>query len=276
MGQLLVEGGEPERNLGRAVEMIKEAKEKGCNLILLPECLDLVWCHPSAKTKSLPIPGKFSEVLTNSAKENNIYVVAGLIERSNDDVYNTALMINPNGEIISKYRKINVLEAVQDIYSIGNSLSVIDTPFGKVGLNICADNYADSLHIGHCLAKMGAQIIFSPSSWTVDYSITDSEDLYGDKWIKPYSVLAKLYDLVIVSATSVGYIVGGVYEGKKSVGCSLAVNKDGVIARGANNEVAGELIIVDIEIPNREIKGTTLSKSVRDKGYRESFENDTW
>ena len=55
MGQLLVEGGEPERNLERAEKMIKEASQKNCEIILLPECLDLAWTHPSAKTEAQSI-----------------------------------------------------------------------------------------------------------------------------------------------------------------------------------------------------------------------------
>ena len=272
MGQLLVEGGEPERNLQRACEMVREAKEKKCDLILLPECLDLVWSHPSAKTKAEPIPGPYSDVLCKEAAKQNIYIVAGLTEKSGNKVYNSSVFINPKGEIILKYRKINILTVVQDLYSIGDSLSVVDTPFGRVGIDICSDNYIDALHIGHTLARMGAQIIISPSSWTVDYSINEKEDPYGEKWIKPYTILAKLYDIVIVSATSVGYIVGGVYEGKKSVGCSLAIDKNGVIARGIYNELAGDLVVADISIPTRIEKGTAIGEMIRKKGYRESFE----
>ena len=61
LGQLLVEGGEPERNLNRAEIMINEASKKNCDLILLPECMDLGWTHPSAKIEALTIPGKYSE-----------------------------------------------------------------------------------------------------------------------------------------------------------------------------------------------------------------------
>ena len=42
LGQLLVEGGEPERNLARAIDLIKDAKKNDCSLILLPECLDFL------------------------------------------------------------------------------------------------------------------------------------------------------------------------------------------------------------------------------------------
>ena len=60
MAQLLVEGGEPERNLERAEEMICEAAQGGCQIVLLPETLDLAWTHPSAKNEALAVPGKYS------------------------------------------------------------------------------------------------------------------------------------------------------------------------------------------------------------------------
>ena len=244
MGQLLVEGGEPERNLKRAGKMLEDAAEKSCRLVLLPECLDFAWTHPSAKTEAQPIPGPYSDILCKLAKTYNLYLCAGLTERSEDKVYNTAIFISPEGNILLKYRKINVLTVAQDIYSIGQTLSVVKTPFGVVGVNICSDNYIDSLDIGHTLARMGAQIILSPSSWTVDYSIVEGDTLYGKKWLKPYQTLAVAHDLIVVSATAVGVIVGGVYEGKKMVGCSLAVNKDGIVAEGKYNEFAGQRVYV--------------------------------
>jgi len=258
MGQLLVEGGEPERNLRRAAEMIEKAASAECQIALLPECLDLAWTHPSAKDEAQRIPGNYSEHLSVSAKENNIYVCAGLTEKFQNKVYNSAVFINPAGEIILKYRKINVLEVGQEFYSIGNSLSVVHTPLGVIGLNICSDNYQDGLSIGHTLARMGAQIILSPSSWTVSYAATEESDPYGEKWIKPYSTLAKLFNLVIVGTTSVGVIVGGPYEGMKMVGCSLAVGPEGIIARGKYNEFAGALIVTEFDIPQPLAKGTAI------------------
>ncbi len=268
MGQLLVEGGEPERNLQRAEKMAREASQKGCEIILLPEVLDLAWTHPSAKTEAQPIPGPYSDRLCKAARELGIYVCAGLTEKYKERVYNTAIFVDKNGEILLKYRKINLLTVEQPFYSVGHSLSVIDTPFGIIGVNICADNYLDGLPIGHALARMGAQIILSPSSWTVDYIIDETQDPYKEKWIKPYSILAKLYDVVVIGATSVGYIVGGPYEGKKMVGCSIAVNKNGVIARGPYLEFAGELIPVDIEVPERKEKGTEIGEMLKRKGYK--------
>jgi hypothetical protein len=90
---------------------------------------------------------------------------------------------------------------------------------------------------------------------------------YGEKWLKPAHTLASLYDMVICSATSVGTIVGGAYEGKKMVGCSLAVGKDGLIVQGRYQEFAAELVVADIEIPAPHAKGTAVGEMLKAKGY---------
>lgn len=269
MAQILLEGGEVDRNFERAFKLIDEAKEQGCDLVLLPETIDFTWTHPRSIEESLPIPGPFSDLFCKKAKELGIYICLGLTQRvSADKRYNTALLINDEGEIILKYSKINLLEVEHPFYEMGQSLNVVDTPFGKIGVNICADNYFEAMTIGHTLARMGAQIILSPASWTVDHSITEIDDPYNSKWIEPLSTMANLYDIVLVSTTSVGYIVGGPYEGKKMVGCSLAVNKDGVIAKGVFNEFAGELVVAEFEVPKAKLKGTQFGDMLRSKGFK--------
>ena len=62
MAQILVEGGEPIRNLDRALEAIVEAESYNCDLVILPETLDLGWTHPSTVTEAEEIPGKRSWV----------------------------------------------------------------------------------------------------------------------------------------------------------------------------------------------------------------------
>ena len=269
MGQLLVEGGEPTRNLARAVEQIALAADQQCDLVLLPETLDFAWTHPSALYEAQPIPGPFSDVLCEAAAKHRLYVCAGLTERGADGRnYNAAILIDPQGHIILKYHKINLLTVEQPFYAVGQTLNVVDTPLGKIGVNICADNYLDGLPIGHTLARMGAEFIIAPSSWTVDYSITEEHDPYQEKWVKPFSILAQLYNVVVVSTTSVGYIVGGPYEGKKSVGCSLAVDATGVRAQGNFNEFAGELVVADLARPHRPERGTEIGAMLQRKGYR--------
>lgn len=269
MAQLLVEGREPVRNIERALKLIAEAAQNKCDIVLLPETIDFAWTHPAALKESYPIPGPYSDLFCDYAAQYNIYLCVGLTEKIEGSPlnYNTALLINNKGEIVLKYRKINLLEVEHPYYEVGTSLNVVDSPWGKIGVNICADNYIEALNIGHTLARMGAQIILSPSSWTVDYYITEEDDPYKEKWIKPLSILANLYKIVVVSTTSVGYIIGGPYEGKKQVGCSLAVGEKGIIAKGQFNEFAGELIIAQFEVPSNNLKGTQYGDSLRKKGY---------
>lgn len=275
MGQLLVEGGEPTRNLERARKMIATASENKADMIVLPETIDFAWTHPSAFEESEPIPGPHSEKLCGWAKEYGIYVCVGLTERRSDGkLFNTALLIDDQGEVLIKYHKINLIEVEQPYYEVGDILRVVDSPWGKIGLNICADNYKESVHIGKTLGAMGARIILSPSSWTVDYAISEIDDPYHDKWITPLSYIAKMYEVLVVSTTSVGYIVGGPYEGKKMVGCSLAVSDNGILAQGQFNEFAGEVVFLDAEVPQQDKKGSLLNEKILGKGFKR--EVDLW
>lgn len=267
MAQLLVEGGEPARNLQRAEQMIVKAASQNADLVLLPETLDLAWTHPSAFSEAETIPGSRSNFFCHLAKVYNIWICAGLTEQSNHKRYNTAILISNQGEIVYKHRKINLLEVEFPFYEVGESLAVADTPFGKIGINICADNYAEALCLGHSLARMGAQIILSPSSWTVNHNVTEETHPYQEKWLKPLSELATLYEIPVVSVTSVGYIVGGPYEGKKMVGCSLAVDKYGNASQGEYNEFAGDLKIIDLEIGKGNYRGVQFGTLLRTKGY---------
>src|SRR5690606_18553414 len=158
---LLVEGGEAERNFERAEKLVKQAVADKADMVLLPETIDFAWTHPRSINESLPIPGAYSDLFCSWAKQYNIHICVGLTEKTDSGNYNTAVLIDNNGNLLAKYRKINLLTVEFPFYQIGQSLSVIDTKFGKIGLNICADNYYDSLHIGHTLARMGAQIIIS-------------------------------------------------------------------------------------------------------------------
>ena len=115
MGQMLVEGGRIEENLNRAEGMIREAAARGCRVIVLPECLDAGWTHPSARKLAEEIPGNTSDRLCEAARENNILVVAGLTERDGGRIYNSAILIDKDGRILLKHRKINVLKIAQNL-----------------------------------------------------------------------------------------------------------------------------------------------------------------
>ena len=139
----------------------------------------------------------------------------------------------------------------KNFYETGHKTEVINTAIGCIGLNICSDNYPSSLEIGSCLGVMGANLLISPSSWTIENSYDHSKNPYLDKWLDPLKFLAEKYKMTIIATTSVGYIVGGPFENRKMLGCSLIVNENGLVKMGNLNEIATELIIEEIEIKKK-------------------------
>ena len=89
MAQILVEGGCPEANLGRAVDAVRRAAARECGLVVLPECMDLGWTDPSARNLAQPIPGPHTDRLSQAAREHNIHVAAGLVERGRATAFTT-------------------------------------------------------------------------------------------------------------------------------------------------------------------------------------------
>jgi len=261
--QLLIEGGEPYRNLQRAEEQLAEAKKQAVDLALFPETMDFAWTHPAGLKEADFIPGVFSDKLCALAKKYQIFICAGLTEKTKDGNYNTAVLIDSKGEIIHKYRKINLLEVEFPYYLIGQSLSVVSSPWGKLGVNICSDNYKDSLEIGNVLFRMGARCILSPSSWTVDHSITEQDPIYENKWKEPFLSLAKTFQIPVLSATGVGYIVGGPYEGKKMIGGSLVALPDGTLKEGVYNELSKSLFCLDVSLTENKYRGTQIGKRLQ-------------
>lgn len=268
MGQMLVQGGRPAENLTRAAEMIARAAESGCDCLVLPECLDLGWTHPSALTAARTVPGEYSARLSEAARSAQMHLVAGLTERDGDRIYNSAVLLSPGGEILLKHRKINVLDIAQDIYAIGDSLSVTRTPFGVVGVNICADNFQSSLALGHCLGRMGAQFLLSPCAWAVPADHDPRTDPYCVEWKASYPLLARLYEMTVVGVSNVGEITAGVWQGRRCIGNSLAYGPDGsVLVEGPYGQGAEHLLIIEVESVDRTSQGTSIAEMLRQKGY---------
>ena len=268
MAQMRVEGGQPEANLERAERMIADAAEQECAFAVLPECLDLGWTHPSARDLAQPIPGGYSDRLSRAADDAGIYVVAGLTEQSGDRIYNAAVLISPEGEMLLKHRKINILGIAQDLYATGDSLAVAETDYGKVGVNICADNFASSLVLGHSLARMGAQIVLSPCAWAMPADHDNAKEPYGKIWRDAYTTLATLYNITVVGVSNVGWITGGPWDGRKCIGCSLAVGPGGhVIAELPYGEDAEELAVIQVAPLDPECTGTAIADMLKAKGH---------
>ena len=131
---MMVIPGQVEDNLARAEEMIGRAGETGCDVVVLPECLDVGWTHPSARDLAEPIPGSRSRRLSAAARLYGVAVVAGLTERERDRVYNAAVLIDKRGRIRLRHRKMNELVIGHTVYDVGDRLAVTRTEEGTFGV----------------------------------------------------------------------------------------------------------------------------------------------
>ena len=269
MGQMLVQPGDMEGNMRRARQMIAEAAQSKCQIIVLPECLDVGWTHPSALELAETIPGPTFDRLAKEAAEHGIHVVAGLTERDKLRIYNAAVLIGPDGRLLLKHRKVNVLNIAQDLYSVGDRMGVADTELGRIGIDICADNFPSSLCLGHTLGRMGARILLSPCAWAVPANYDNSAQPYGQGlWHPAYRELARLYEMPVIGVSNVGLVTAGPWAGRYCIGSSLAVDADGTVQiEGPFGAAAEELLILSIDLRPSPALGTDLAADLKAKGY---------
>ena len=246
--QMLVEPGRKEANLDRAEQRIADAATKGAQVILLPEAMPLGWTHPSARTEADAIPGGESCLrLRQAARSHNVFICAGVIERAADHIFNAAVLINPAGDVILQHRKIHELDIAHELYARGDRLSVVDTPFGRIGVMICADGFAPGQCISRTLGVMGARTILSPCAWAVPAGHDNVRDPYGQLWLDNYGPVARDFEMVIAGASNVGPITAGPWQGRKCIGNSLVIGRHGQqIARGPHGETAEAILHVDL------------------------------
>lgn len=141
LGQMLARPGQPDENLAPAEDMIRAAAQQ-CHLVVLPECLDFGWTGLRCPQQALPIPGAYSERLAQAARRWRVYVVAGLLQRSGEKLYNAAVLLDPTGKFLLHHRKISLLDIEQELYAVGDRLGVCETALGTIGIDICADKFS--------------------------------------------------------------------------------------------------------------------------------------
>ena len=268
MVQMRVDGGEPEANLARAEARLAEAKSQGADLVLLPEALDLGWTHPSARARAAAIPGGGPcRRLREAARAHGLFVCAGLTERAGDRVFNAAVLIDPEGEVLLHHRKLNELAIGHDCYDQGDRLAVADTPFGRLGLMICADAFARGQVVARTLGLMGAQVILSPCAWAVPAGHDPGREPYGELWRDNYGPVARDFRLWIAGASNVGPITGGPWQGRKCIGCSLLVGPDGrPVIEGPYGAEAEALLMAGVTPQPRPTRGDGWERVWRENG----------
>lgn len=158
-------------SLGWIKRFTRQAESNGVALICFPECfLQGYLTEPNLAQKyAINLNSSaFDTILTQLAKYQSI-IVFGLIEKENENLFNTAVVIKA-GKLIGKYRKTHLLKG-ERIFKAGTEYPVFEIDGLKFGINICYDTqFAES---SANLAKQGANLILCPSNNMMRYQTAE-------------------------------------------------------------------------------------------------------
>ncbi len=113
---------------------------------------------------SIEVPGPATVRLSEAARENNIHLVIGVIERDGGTLYCTVLFFSPEGDLLGKHRKLmpTAMERLVWGFADGSTMPVIDTSIGKIGAVICWENYMPMLRMA--MYAKGVQLYCAPTA----------------------------------------------------------------------------------------------------------------
>lgn len=123
------------------------------------------------------VPGEFEKKMQGLAKKYGIWLLPGSIfEKAGDKIYNTATVINPLGEVVTRYRKMFPFYPYEVGVTPGSEFCIFDVPnVGRFGVSICYDMWFPETT--RTLTVMGADVILHPTmTGTMDRSIEHSID----------------------------------------------------------------------------------------------------
>jgi predicted amidohydrolase len=225
MCQIFALDGDREGNFVRIEAALQEAREQGAQIACFPETTLLGWVNPEAHKRAHPIPGPDSERLAQLARQYGVFISAGLAERSEGRLYDAAVLIDPQGRILLKHRKINILTELMDPpYTPGQEVQAVRTPLGTIGLLICADTFEESL----CqrLRELKPDLVLVPYGWAANEAAWPQ---HGESLQRVIQQAARRMNAVVVGTDAVGAISHGPWKGKTYGGQSTAADAQGTI-----------------------------------------------
>lgn len=140
-------------NMASILKMASQAAEDRADLVLFPEAALTGLINDGDAVRDLPlgveIPGPVTEVLAGSAKAHGVWLAIGLLEREGSCLYDSAILLSPDGDIVLKHRRIqpqwHARDADPSVYRQGMELSKVETPLGSLAFVICGGLFDDDL-----------------------------------------------------------------------------------------------------------------------------------
>jgi predicted amidohydrolase len=228
-------------NLELSIDFIREAAKKKSSMICFPE-FQMAYSPVSMPAKQLSEKaesvndGNFIATLRKAAKVNKISIISTIYEKNgsrfDNRVYDTAVLIDSNGEISSIYRKLHLYDALgfkeSDKMMAGNMIEKpVKTSVGNLGLMICYDIRFPEM--SRILAVKGANILVSPSAW-----------VHGVMKEEHWQTLLKARAIENGSYMIAPNQIGNIFSGR-----SMAVDPFGVVLLDMGNREGMEVVGID-------------------------------
>jgi predicted amidohydrolase len=161
-----------QKNRLAIAEFATQAKNNGAELLVTPELSVIDYPEDDYNSKSdlepyvETIPGPTTEYFKPISKKLKLFIQLGLAEKDSNNVYyNTAVVIAPSGEIVAKYRKMNLYGNEGSYFKRGDKLATFKGPFGEIGVIVCADIYNYRPMLSY--KNLGIKTISMGATWTL-------------------------------------------------------------------------------------------------------------
>lgn len=249
-------------NLNKLEKNIREVAARGAQLIVLQELHNSLYFCQTEDTSVFDlaetIPGPSTERFGKLARELNVVIVTSLFERRAPGLYhNTAVVIENDGSIAGKYRKMHIPDDpayYEKFYFTPGDMGFepIQTSVGKLGVLVCWDQwYPEAARL---MAMSGADILIYPTA--IGWESTDSKDEKNrqkEAWVISQRAHAIANGLPVVSVNRVGHEPdpSGVTNGIQFWGNSFVAGPQGEMMALAGNEQE-ENLVVDISLNQSE------------------------
>jgi len=162
-------------NVDKAVGYVDQAAKDGSELITVPEFFNHPYVFQYRDYKYLDYAEKADgyaiSTMRQRAKAHGVHIVATILEEEGPGVYyDASFVIDPNGEVLGKYRKVHpaAVRSLEKIYfRPGNRYPIFDIRGWKVGINICYDHFFPET--ARATAVAGAELILGPFAAPAQY-----------------------------------------------------------------------------------------------------------
>jgi N-carbamoylputrescine amidase len=249
--------GDPRRVLQAIDDWCEKAAAAKAELVLFPELVIHGHCTPNTWEIAEPVPdGPSVATLIDIAKRHRLVVCAGMSEKERDIVYNTQVLVGPQG-YIGKQRKLHLSRDEVFYYKGGREIPVFDIGPCNVGIVICYDNQFPE--VWRVLALRGADVVLMPHAgrfklWTDTPESQAAARRYSHNFLKKYALRARenaCFAILADQAGRAGHVDLWPADSENQphhAGAALIWGPDGeLIASTQEERIKDEMIVATLE-----------------------------